>query len=89
VSGKHPAPIARKGAAVESHADDDVRVPEESPVDELVTSSNAFLAMNLREAQQVEAAISKQPEVVPQLMAVVRRFGSDRAFERTGSRAGR
>lgn len=38
-----------EGAAVESHADDDVRVPEESPVDELVTSSNAFLAMNLRD----------------------------------------
>lgn len=74
---------------MDSHADDDFRMPEESPGDELVTSSNAFLPMSLREAQLVEAALSKQPAVVPQLMAVLRRFGSDHEVERQSSQAGR
>jgi hypothetical protein len=78
-----------EGAAVDSHADDDVRMPEGGPEDELATSSNACLSMSLREAQQVEAALSKQPAVVPQLMAVLRRFGSDHEVERQGSQAGR
>ena len=84
MSGRRSAPFALKGAAVASHADDDVRMPEESSEDGLVTSSNAFLSLSLREAQQVEAAISLEPAVVPQLMAVLRRFGSEHRFERQG-----
>lgn len=68
-----------------SHADDDVRMPQESSEDGLVNSSNAFLLMSLRGAQQVEAALSKEPVVVPQLMAVLRRFGGDHHVEREGS----
>jgi len=54
-----------------------------------VLAEDRFLRLTPHEVNQLEAALDKEPAVVPQLMAVLRRFGSDREVERQGSQAGR
>lgn len=42
-----------------------------------VLAEDRLLRLTPHEVNQLEAALDKEPEVVPQLMAVLRRFGSD------------
>ena len=50
-----------------------------------VLAEDRFLRLTPHEVNQLEAALDKEPAVVPQLMAVLRRFGGDRHVEREGS----
>lgn len=54
-----------------------------------VLAEDRLLRLTPHEVNQLEAALDKEPAVVPQLMAVLRRFGSDHAADRHGSHAAR
>lgn len=42
-----------------------------------ILAEDRLLRLTPHEVNQLETALDKEPEVVPQLMAVLRRFGSD------------
>lgn len=51
-----------------------------------VLAEDRLLRLTPHEVNQLEAALDKEPAVVPQLMAVLRRFGGDRHVVREGSK---
>jgi len=52
-----------------------------------VLAEDRLLRLTPHEVNQLETALDKEPAVVPRIMAVLRRFGSDHAAERQGSHA--
>lgn len=51
--------------------------------------ADAVLRLTRTELNHLEAALDKEPAVVPQLLAVLRRFGRDHQVEQQGRRLAR
>ena len=81
--------VRSEGALMQRQAKVDVRKPATMADDAHEVLPFGCLLMGVREMYQLEAAVDREPAVVPKLMAVLRRFGGDHRVEREGSELAR